>query len=222
MARFSTNGSPIAAKCKEYGYDIAKDMLPVVPAAHYSCGGVQTNLDGETSIHGLFATGEVACTGVHGSNRLASNSLLEAVVFSERAAKKVRANPDLYPPPDESQAPHITRPKHKPPEFEPVIVAHCRSEIQRLMWDYVGIVRTNDRLLLARRRLMVLMKELQPYMDDGTLWAPLIEVWDMLQVAELVVRSALRRHESRGLHYNPDYPETSDPEKARDTVIVRQ
>lgn len=212
----------IAAHCRERGIDIAHDMIPVVPSAHYACGGVMTDLNGETNIHGLYATGEVACTGVHGANRLASNSLLEAVVFSERASKRVSRRLDLYPMPDPSLAPRDVQHQADHPEFEPVIINHCRQELQRLMWDYVGIVRTNDRLRLARRRLDVLRREIQPLAERGKLHAPLTEVWNMLQVAELVVRSALRRKESRGLHFNADLPDPVRSGKARNTVLYRR
>lgn len=212
----------IAAQCEEYGYNITEEPLPVVPAAHYSCGGVVTDLHGETNIRGLFATGEVACTGVHGANRLASNSLLEAVVFSERAYKRISQNWKRYTAPEDDAAPELPPLDRQMPEFEPTIVAHTREELRRLMQDYVGIVRTNDRLKKARRHLDVLIKDLVPFIEQTPTWPPLVEVWNMLQTCKLIVRSAQRRKESRGLHYNLDYPQTRPDVAPRNTVLQRR
>jgi L-aspartate oxidase len=203
--------------CLKYGIDIAREPIPVVPAAHYQCGGVMTNVDGQTDIAGLYAVGEVACTGLHGANRLASNSLLEALVCAHRAADRVLAReaaPSL-PTLPAWQSGHA----HNPDEM--VVVSHNWDEIRRVMWDYVGIVRTNKRLQRAQTRIANLQEEIQQYYWDFNVTSDLLELRNIATVAELIVKSALRRPESRGLNYNLDYPQADPAWAQRDTVLRR-
>jgi L-aspartate oxidase len=208
----------IYATCKEFGIDMAAQPIPVVPAAHYQCGGVVTDLVGRTSLPRLYAIGEVSCTGLHGANRLASNSLLEGLVFGRRAA--LRAVDEL----SEASGPAPALPDWNPgdaltPE-EGVVVAHNWDEVRRLMWNYVGIVRTMKRLERARTRIRMLRDEIREYYWQYRVTPDLVELRNLADVAMLIVECARQRKESRGLHYLLDHPAT-DERWVRDTVLTR-
>ena len=205
----------IYAKCMKYGLDITREPIPVVPAAHYTCGGVITNHRGQTDIPGLYAIGETAFTGLHGANRLASNSLLECLVYGMSAAEDIRDKLDqhqeLPPAPfwDESQVTDSD---------EDVVISHNWDELRRFMWDYVGIVRTKKRLQRALRRVTLLQQEILEYYSNYKVSKDLLELRNLAVVAELTIRSAMLRKESRGLHYTLNYPEQLPDQ--RDTLLT--
>ena len=207
----------IAARLAEpdIGIDITKEPIPVVPAAHYTCGGVMVDLDGRTDLPGLYAAGEVTMSGLHGANRLASNSVLECLVFGVAAAQDInRSWTSLEPPPairpwDESRVTDSD---------EEVVIQQIWGEIRRFMWNFVGIVRTTKRLERAKRRIDMLRQEVTDYYAHFRVTPDLIELRNLVEVADLIVRSALARHESRGLHFTLDYPEMLA--EARDTILV--
>ncbi|GHD76260.1 L-aspartate oxidase [Vogesella fluminis] len=203
----------IYAHCLELGIDITQQPIPVVPAAHYTCGGLVTDLEGRTDIDGLYAVGEVACTGLHGANRLASNSLLECMVIGKAAAANIVASKTVPLPaiPDWDDS-RVTDPD------EEVVISHNWDELRRAMWDYVGIVRTNKRLERALHRINLLSEEINEYYSHFHVTNDLIELRNLVQTAELIVRSALLRKESRGLHFSRDYPQTDA--SCHDTVLT--
>lgn len=201
--------------CLEYGIDITKQPIPVVPAAHYLCGGVLTDINGQTDIEGLLASGETACTGLHGANRLASNSLLECLVFSHNAAKFSIEKLADYPMPDAFEGVHGRAPEVN--EDEMVVITQVWDEIRRLMWNYVGIVRSNRRLQRAKTRLQTIINEVSDYYGHLPVHPDIIELRNIALVADLTVSCALNRHESRGIHYNMDYAQTAS--LAKDTIL---
>ncbi|MDC0948000.1 L-aspartate oxidase [Gammaproteobacteria bacterium] len=207
----------ISATCKEFGFDLTTDPLPVVPAAHYSCGGIVTDLSGRTDIGSLYAVGECTCTGLHGANRLASNSLLECMVFGFAAADNILTSEPAARLPL-SNVPHWDSSQVVDPD-ERVVIAHNWQELRRTMWDYVGIVRSDRRLQRALNRIELLKGEIDEYYASYQVHPNLIEMRNVLDVAEIIVRSAMKRHESRGLHYSIDHPERDD--QAADTVLNR-
>ena len=210
----------INAKCLEYGIDMSRAPIPVVPAAHYMCGGVATDMHGRTDIRRLYAVGETACTGLHGANRLASNSLLEALVYADAAATDAM----------DSLRQNSTDPLPDPPPWddtgtsdsdEMIMVAHNWDEIRRLMWNYVGIVRSNKRLARAQRRIDIIQNEIHEYYWNFKVTPDLIELRNIAVVAELIIKCAQHRLESRGLHYTIEYPRRNDRRWQKDTILRR-
>ena len=209
----------IYRQCRDLDVDITRDLIPVTPSAHYICGGVRVNTDGAAGIAGLYACGEVACTGVHGANRLASNSLLEALVFARRAAldsgktiaaaRSAAPTADVIPAWDDSGTID---------NEEWILLSHNLTEIQTVMWDYVGIVRSDVRLARAQRRIALLEREIENFYKRTRITVPLLELRNLVTTAQMIVASALRRKESRGLHYTTDYPRQDDRYWKKDTL----
>lgn len=206
--------------CLKGGIDMATDPIPVVPAAHYQCGGVRTDVNGATSLRGLYAIGEVACTGLHGANRLASNSLLEAAVVARRAADDILRRSPLGQKPVQQYKVPDWKSGNVQDVDELVVIYHNWDEIRRLMWDYVSIVRTGKRLQRAATRLRNLQREVQDFYWNFKITTELLELRNLAEVAALIVDSASMRHESRGLHYTLDYPHP-DPRENKDTLLRR-
>jgi L-aspartate oxidase len=216
----------IYQKCLSLGIDITRDPIPVVPAAHYMCGGIVTDQQGRTSIENLYAIGECACTGLHGANRLASNSLLEAMVFAHEASllcchnmeawrrRSLLEIPPCYPAPS-------LQGSGSGLQSEMVLITHNWDIIRRLMWNYVGIVRTDKRLALAQNHMAQISLEIREHMPNIPLHSDLVELQNLALVAELIIRCAIQRKESRGLHYNLDHPQKDDVNWQRDTVVVK-
>jgi L-aspartate oxidase len=204
-------------RCKEFGFNLTKERVPVVPAAHFTCGGVKTDLCGRTDVAGLYAVGEVACTGLHGANRIASNSLLECLVMSASAGCTIVEELLTAPEPPEIRqwdASGVTD------SDEEVVVSHNWHELRQFMWDYVGIVRTTRRLERAKRRVDMLLHEIAEYYGQFIVTADLLELRNLAMVADMIIRSALLRKESRGLHYTLDYPGLDANREAQNTVLV--
>ena len=202
----------IYKKCLEYGFDITKSPIPVVPAAHYTCGGILTDLKGQTDIKSLYAIGETSSTGLHGANRMASNSLLECVVFAKAAAQDIKEN--------------FSHNRKSIPEWddskvikagENILINHNWDASRRLMWNYVGIVRSNDRLKKAKDKMKLIKNEVQEFYKNFEVTSDFLELRNLVQVSELIIDSAIKRKESRGLHYNIDYPKKL--KKASSTII---
>lgn len=207
----------IYQKCLDVGIDITKEPIPIVPAAHYTCGGVKVDLNSETDVKGLYAIGEVAYTGLHGANRMASNSLLECLVFARAAAQHIREHwntrPDI-PQSPEWDASRVTD------SDEEVVVSHNWHELRHLMWNYMGIVRTTKRLERARRRIELLQSEIHDYYSNFKITSNLLELRNLVMVAELMVRCAQLRHESRGLHFTLDYPDRDPACVGKETTLI--
>ena len=202
----------IFKKCLEFGFDITKSPIPVVPAAHYTCGGIVTDLDGRTDISNLYAIGETSCTGLHGANRMASNSLLECIVFAKAAANDIKINFNL----DRSSVPEWDNSKVIK-AGENILINHNWDASRRLMWNYVGIVRSNDRLKKAKDKMKLITSEVKEFYNNYEVTSDFLELRNLVLVSELIIKSAIKRRESRGLHYNLDYPKKF--KKASSTIL---
>jgi L-aspartate oxidase len=207
----------IYQRCLDFGIDITHQPIPVVPAAHYTCGGVMTDHHACTDITGLYAIGEVAYTGLHGANRMASNSLLECLVFAKLAAEDIHQALDSTPLPAELPPWDESRVTDSDEE---VVVSHNWDELRRFMWDYVGIVRSNKRLQRAKRRVDLLRQEILEYYSNFRVTNDLLELRNLVEVADLIIRSAQHRRESRGLHYTIDFPFRDDRVQSHPTVLI--
>ena len=207
----------VTARCLSLGFDLTREPIPVVPAAHYVCGGVVSDSEGRTDVDALYAIGEVAFTGLHGANRLASNALLECMVFAESASVSLRAHMGDWPAPpslaewDESRVTDSD---------EEVVVSHNWDELRRFMWDYVGVVRTSKRLARAQRRVKLLLSEIDEYYGNFRISNDLIELRNLVVVGSLIIESALARCESRGLHYTLDFPGVDGGTPPADTILT--
>jgi len=209
----------ICSRLNGFGIDMSRDMIPVVPAAHYCCGGVRTGVDGATTVRNLYALGEVACTGLHGANRLASNSLLEAMVTAHNAVEHSATHRHAPPPVSFDDIPDWQSGDAVDSDEE-IVISHNWDEIRRFMWDYVGIVRTNKRLERAKNRIRLIRKEIEKYYWDFLVTADLIELRNLASVAEMIIDSAMARQESRGLHFNADCPSNNEP-PGKNTILRR-
>ena len=216
-AKFTKSHFPMLhERCLDFGFDMTKEPLPVVPAAHYTCGGVMTDKNGLTDITGLYAIGETAFTGLHGANRMASNSILECLVFAKQASvditrflKNTKKQPNI-PAWDDSKVINSD---------EAIVVSHNWAELRQFMWDYVGIVRTTKRLQRAKNRIELLKREIQEYYGKFHVTSDFLELRNLVTAAELIIDSALLRKESRGLHYTRDYPNLDDKHFKKDTIL---
>ncbi len=206
----------IHKRCLEFGIDMTREPIPVVPAAHYTCGGLDVDMQGRTNVNGLYAIGETSHTGLHGANRMASNSILECLVFGQAAANHIKTQLPL-----DKQTPAIPAwdESRVKPAKEAIAISHNWDELRRFMWDYVGIVRTDGRLHKAKLRLQLLQQEIAEYYSQHHISSDLLELRNIADVAELIIDSALQRKESRGLHYTLDYPDTDNSQPAKNTLI---
>ena len=205
----------VMSRCHEFGIDISSEPIPVVPAAHYTCGGIVVDTTGATDLPGLYAIGEASCTGLHGANRMASNSLLECIVYAEAAAADIAGKLSTTPAPEAAQSWDESQVTDSD---EDVVISHNWDELRRFMWDYVGIVRTDKRLQRALHRVSLLQSEIAEYYGNYKVGNDLLELRNLAMVAELMIRCAIERKESRGLHYTLDYPGLLD--EAADTVLT--